>query len=239
MVLLAIALTKTVSGLAGFSHSVVTAPHAYSSRASGCLGLSLTDQRHSYCSHKTVHSIHADQVHGQPTRVLQPTLQLICSWRNWRLDFVCAESSTLHCMRFAMLVVSTAAAHIEQPKSVTPVQTVLCTFSPFAFSSSLDSTMEAPAACRHVTPLQSRRQAVFFGVKPHPHPHCYFSNTRELYGGWLSFERWQFNYPIRSLGSTELSCSQTPFRNLAAKGMMLSGYLPPNPAFLWVNTPLR
>lgn len=78
-VLLVIALTRIVSGLAGFSHSVVTAPHAYSSRASGCLGLSLTNQRHSYCSHKTVHSIHADQLHGQPTTVLQQTLQLICS----------------------------------------------------------------------------------------------------------------------------------------------------------------
>lgn len=58
-VLLVLALTRTVRALVGFSHSVVTVPRAYSSRASGCLGLSLTKQRHSYCSHKTVHSIHA------------------------------------------------------------------------------------------------------------------------------------------------------------------------------------
>lgn len=64
-------------------------------------------------------------------------------------------------MRFAMLAVATAAAHIEQPKSVTPVQTALCTFSPFAFLNSLDSTMEAPAARSHVTPLQVAQTGSF------------------------------------------------------------------------------
>lgn len=237
-VLLVIALTRTVRALVG-PVVILFSLHPHSSRVSGCLGLSLTKQRHSYCFQKTVHSIRADQLNSQPTIVLQPTLQLICSWRNWRLDFACAESSILNCMRFAILVVATAAAHTEQHKSATPVQTALCTFSLTAFLNSLDSTMGAPAACSHVTPLQSHRQAVFFGVKPHPHPHCCFANTRELWGGWLSFEKWQFNYPTRSLGSTELSCSETSFRSLAATGMMLSGYLPPHPAFLWANTPLR
>lgn len=71
-VLLVIAFTRTVRASVDFSHFVVTAPHAYSSRF-------LTKQRHSYYSHKTVHSIHAGQLHCQPTTILQPTLQLICS----------------------------------------------------------------------------------------------------------------------------------------------------------------
>lgn len=58
-----------------------------------------------------------------------------------------------HRMRFAVLVVTTSGAHIERLKSVTPVQIVLCTFSPIAFLNSLNSTMEAPVACSHVTPL--------------------------------------------------------------------------------------